>query len=130
MGAPGRFGIAALCYDGARGDARMVRDLAGEVAKLATMPGIVFAEGPAGRRARVAGSGIEVFEIIATYRSVESDWELLRRSYEWLSEDQLRAALDFYAAYPEQIDEWLRTLDPEALEAFWRQHPSSKPPWR
>jgi uncharacterized protein (DUF433 family) len=108
----------------------MVRDLAEEVARLATMPGIVFAEGPAGRRARVAGTGVEVFEVIATYRSVDSDWELLKRSYEWLSEDQLQAALDYYAAYPDQIDEWLRVLAPEALEVFWREHPFSKPPWR
>ena len=108
----------------------MARDLAKEASKLRRVPGIIFADGPAGRRARVGGTGIEVFEIIATYRDVDKDWQLLKQSYEWLTEDQLRAALAYYAAYPAEIDECLRDYEFESIEAFWQAHPSTKPPWR
>lgn len=43
-------------------------------------------------------------EVISTYKSVDGDYERLKRSYEWLSESQLSAALDYYALYPEEID--------------------------
>ena len=32
-------------------------------------PGIVFADGPAGRRAAVGGTGLDVWEIVATWRA-------------------------------------------------------------
>jgi hypothetical protein len=35
---------------------------------------------------------------------VGEDYERLKQSYEWLSEYQLSAALDYYSLYPEEID--------------------------
>lgn len=108
----------------------MTREVEEEAAKLRRVPGIVFADGPAGRRARVGGTGIEVFEVIATYRDVGGDWQLLKQSYDWLTEDQLRAALAYYAAFPAEIDDCLREYESESLEAFWQAYPSTRPPWR
>ncbi|MGI8552778.1 MAG: hypothetical protein ACR2PL_18615 [Dehalococcoidia bacterium] len=51
----------------------MTNELIHEAAKLRRVPGIVYADGPAGRRARVAGSGIEVFEVIRTYHRVDNE---------------------------------------------------------
>ena len=48
----------------------VTKDLLEEAIKMRRCPGILFAEGTTGRRARVAGTGIEVWEVIATYRSV------------------------------------------------------------
>ena len=67
-------------------------------------PGIVFADGPAGRRAVVAGSGLDVWEVVATWRAGGGDWEDLRTDYPWLAEPQLRAALAYYELYPAEID--------------------------
>ena len=70
-------------------------------------PGIIFADGPAGRRARIAGTGIEVREVIASFRNVGRSFARLKKAYHWLSEPQLRSALGYHAAHPEEIDRQL-----------------------
>jgi uncharacterized protein (DUF433 family) len=82
----------------------LARDLLEEAVKLRRCPGITFADGPAGRRARIAGTGIEVWELIAVFKGLEEDYEKLKEAYHWLSEQQIRAALSFYALYPKEID--------------------------
>jgi uncharacterized protein (DUF433 family) len=54
--------------------------------------GIVFADGPTGPRARIAGSGIEVWELIATFKGLGESYDKLKKAYDWLSEPQLRSA--------------------------------------
>jgi uncharacterized protein (DUF433 family) len=71
-------------------------------------PGVVFVDGPTGRRASVAGSGLDVWEVVATWRSSVEDFERLRQSCSWLTEPQLRAALAYYKRYPQEIDARLR----------------------
>jgi uncharacterized protein (DUF433 family) len=90
-------------------------------------PGIVFADGPAGRRAVVAGSGLDVWEIVATWRQGGEDCDQLRRNYPWLSEGQLRVALGYHELYPVEIDARLereRALTPESV---WGELPFAKP---
>lgn len=82
----------------------LARDLLEEAVKLRRCPGITFADGPAGRRARIAGTGIEVWELIATFKGLGEDYENLKEAYHWLSEQQIRAALSYYALYPKEID--------------------------
>jgi uncharacterized protein (DUF433 family) len=82
----------------------LARDLLEEAVKLRRCPGITFADGPTGRRARIAGTGIEVWELIAVFKGLEEDYEKVKEAYHWLSEQQIRAALSFYALYPKEID--------------------------
>jgi uncharacterized protein (DUF433 family) len=82
----------------------MTKDLLEEAIKMRRCPGILFAEGTSGRRARVAGTGIEVWEVIATFKSLHQDLKRLRKAYHWLSNEQLKAALGYYTAYPREID--------------------------
>ncbi|WP_447969754.1 DUF433 domain-containing protein [Nitrospira sp. M1] len=83
----------------------MVNELVNEAVKMRRCPGIVFVDGPSGRRAHIAGTGLDVWEVIAVYDSVHQDLSRLRKSYHWLPETQLRAALGFYATYPKEIQE-------------------------
>lgn len=83
----------------------ITKDLLQEAIKMRRCPGILFAQGTSGRRARVGGTGIEVWELIATYKSVEQDLKRLKKAYHWLSQEQLCAALGYYAAYPREIDQ-------------------------
>lgn len=92
--------------------------LRSEAEKQRRMPGIVFANGPAGRRARIAGTGIEVFQIVKTYRAVGEDREKLAEVYHWLAREQLDAALAYAAAFPEEID--ARLKQEQALENQYR----------
>ena len=76
-----------------------------EAIRMRRVPGIHFVEGVGGsRRAAVAGTGLEVWEIVRTYKEVGEGYGELRRSYPWLSEPQLRAALSYYELYPEEIE--------------------------
>lgn len=84
-----------------------------EAVRASRVPGIVFFQRRDGRRAAIAFSGLEVWEIIATWREAEESWPGLVEAYPELSENQLRAAVAYYRAYPDEIDERL------AREAYW-----------
>jgi uncharacterized protein (DUF433 family) len=82
----------------------VTKDLLQEAIKMRRCPGILFSEGTSGRRARVAGTGIEVWEVIAAYKNVKEDFKRLKKAYHWLSAEQLKAALGYFAIYPKEID--------------------------
>ena len=71
----------------------VAKELLEEAVKIHRCPGIVFTEGVRGRRARVAGTGIEVWEIVATYHGVGRNLGHLRRAYHWLTDQQLIDAI-------------------------------------
>ena len=98
-------------------------ELLTEAIKMRRCPGIVFADGPTGRRARIAGTGLDVWEVIATYQSVDREVGRLRDAYHWLSDPQLRAALGYYAAYPDEIDRRIALNERWTEERLLAQHP-------
>lgn len=79
-------------------------ELLTEAVRMRRVPGIAFADGPAGRRAVVAGSGIDVWEVVNSWKSDEESYTLLRQNYPWLTDMQLRSALAYYRLYPAEID--------------------------
>jgi uncharacterized protein (DUF433 family) len=83
----------------------LASELLAEAAKMRRCPGVVFADGPYGRRARVEGTGIEVWEVIAAWLAVGKDEKRLRKAFAWLSDRQLLATLGYHRAYPKEIDE-------------------------
>ena len=96
--------IQALARESGKDFSAMTNELLEIAVKMHRCPGIVFAEGTNGKRARIAGTGSEVWEIIANYKGVDGDFERLQNTYHWLSELQLRAALGYYRAYADEID--------------------------
>jgi uncharacterized protein (DUF433 family) len=82
----------------------LATELLEEALRMRRAPGVVFADGPAGRRAVVAGTGLDVWEIVASWQASARDFHQLRQNYPWLSEPQLRAVLAYYEAYPHEID--------------------------
>lgn len=83
----------------------VTNELLKEAIKTHRCPGIVFTEGTSGKRARVAGTGIEVWEIIATYKSVANDFKRLSKAYSWLTVQQLKSAIGYYRLYTKEIDD-------------------------
>jgi hypothetical protein len=84
-------------------------------------PGIVFRDGPAGRRAGVAG-GPDVWEIIGAVRGMPERGEARVSALAGrlgLPESKIRIALRYYGEYPGEIDDWIEANDAEAdrLEA-------------
>src|SRR5260370_25195534 len=66
-------------------------------------PLIRFADGPAGRRARLIGTGKDVWEIIAVVRDNGGD-AAEAASYLEISLSLIPAAMDYYGAYTAGID--------------------------
>ncbi len=99
-----------------------------EAIKMRRIPGIIFADSPSGGRvARIAGTGLEVFEVVQAYRSMESSWPRLKEAFHWLSDLQLRAALAYADAYPEEIEERIRREEQWTPEALWERYPFMSP---
>jgi len=111
--------IAAAVDEAARARGQdvssIVAELATEAMKMRLVPGIVFADGPSGRRARIEGTGIEVFEIIQGHRAAEQDRQRLNEAFHWLDQRQIDAALAYYRLFPDDVDPFL--MD-EEFEAF------------
>jgi uncharacterized protein (DUF433 family) len=101
----------------------VARDLLVEAVRMKNCPGIIFADGPTGRRARVSGTGIDVWEIAAAFKGLGEDYAALQKAYHWLSEPQLRSALSYYALYPEEIDAWVKRNRDLTLEKVSRRFP-------
>jgi uncharacterized protein (DUF433 family) len=109
----------------------LVSEMVTEAIKMRRVPGIVFADGATGRRARVGGTGIEVFEVIGLYEAVDRDRQRVRENLPQLTSHQVDMAISYYEAYPEEIRPYLLTEEEEiaAIEAFWEANPYARPPW-
>lgn len=68
-------------------------------------PGIVFRDGPSGRRAGLAG-GLDVWEVVAVLRRQGERGEAAVRAFgeeTGLTGQQVRTALSYFASYQEEI---------------------------
>lgn len=88
-------------------------------------PGIVFRDGPVGRRAALAG-GSDVWEVVSVVRNTGARGEAaIGTAAEWLAltPAQVRTAMRYYGEYPDEIDERIRRNQEEsaAAEAAWKR---------
>ena len=67
-------------------------------------PGIGFADGPAGRRAVLQGTGLDVWEAVATVTQPGGSVEATA-AYLELPVSTIRMAVRYYAAFPAEIDD-------------------------
>jgi len=84
----------------------LVTGLLEEGLKVRRFPGVVFRDGPTGRRAGLMG-GPDVWEVIRDVRRAPGRGEArIRRvaTESGLTESQVRLAVDFYSSFPDEID--------------------------
>jgi uncharacterized protein (DUF433 family) len=79
-------------------------------------PLVRFAEGPAGRRARVVGTGKDVWEVIAVVRDNGGDAAETARYLE-MPLGLVQAAITYYGAYSDEVDQWIDLNAEEATGA-------------
>lgn len=80
-------------------------------------PGVVFRDGPSGRRAALVG-GPDVWEVIETLKGTKLTGEqALDATAQWgnLSHGQVRIAVSYYADFREEIDARIAHNRDEAL---------------
>ena len=115
--------IERIARETGRDFSSIAKDLLAEAIKMRRCPGIVFVDGVSGRRARIAGTGLEVWEVISTYRSVNQDFGRLQKAYHWLTEQQLRAAIGYYTVYREEIDALIKLNESWSRETVNERFP-------
>lgn len=79
-------------------------------------PLVRFVEGPAGRRARLVGTGIDVWEVVAAVRDSDGDVRETA-AYLELPVGPVQAAVAYYGAFRDEIDGWIERNEQESAEA-------------
>lgn len=115
--------IRAIARESGKDFSAMTKELLEVAVKMHRCPGIVFSEGVSGKRARIAGTGLEVWEVIANYKSLSENMERLKTAYNWLTELQIRAALGYYRAYPDEIDQLIALNESWTADSIQKRHP-------
>jgi len=89
--------------------------------RMEAHPGIAFRDGPAGRRPGLR-RGPDVWEVISTLRANDGSVGATAKVLA-LPEREVRIALAYYGDHADEIDEWLRANEEEAVraEAAWRR---------
>ncbi len=107
-----------------RDENEFLDELIEESVRMREHPGIGFKGGPAGRRAWVVGTGLDVWEMVEMHRSMGR--EALLESMGNVSEASLEATLSYFEAYPEEIEAALKenALPPEHWHGL---HPETIP---
>jgi hypothetical protein len=104
---------------GGESKARLAHRYIAEGMEMEDHPGIVFRNGPGGRRPGLAG-GPDVWQVIAVLKGSGKKREAaIRHAAEWLSlgPDQVRAAVGYYGHHQREIDDWIRRNDEDAQAA-------------
>jgi uncharacterized protein (DUF433 family) len=85
-------------------------------------PLIVFREGAAGRRAALVGTRLDVAQVIDTLRESDNSVEATAE-YLGIPEQQVRAAVRYYADFRDEVDEWRERMREiaEREEEAWRR---------
>jgi hypothetical protein len=95
---------------------RLAQRYIGEGMRLDRHPGILFRDGPAGRRAVLVG-GPDVWEVIAAARSApERGDDLIGALSQRLGvpAERVRIAVRYYGEYPEEVDRFIAANEDEA----------------
>ena len=100
-----RSEIARLARRHRRSFSEVAQDLMDEALRLRTCPGIYFADEPDGREAKLAGTGLGVWEVIRDYLELGKNRAALRKLFPHLSTAQVQACLLYYAKHPGEIDD-------------------------
>jgi hypothetical protein len=102
----------------------LAQRLVDEGLRMADHPGVVFKDGPSGRRAALA-FGPDVWEVVKVLRELDERGEsAITATAELLAltEAKVRVAMHYYADYPDEIDAEISAADEAsaAAEAAWQ----------
>jgi uncharacterized protein (DUF433 family) len=79
-------------------------------------PLVRFVDGPAGRRAHLLGTGLDVWEVVSVVRHNGGD-AAAAADYLEIPLGLVQAAVGYYGAYSEEVDEWIDANSAEGERA-------------
>ena len=115
-----RVAIERMAKRMRRSFSEVTQDLIDEALRMRECPGIYFADEPAGREAKVSGTGLAVWEIIRDYLAAGKNEQAVRKAFPQLSGAQVKACLLYYGKYPQEIEAAIEenaALTREAVQA-------------
>ena len=89
---------------------RVIREMLELMLRMQRFPGVVFVEGPAGRRAHLAGTGLDVWEVIGLLQEYKTVAKL-REGFPQLSPMAIQVARAYAEAHPDEISAFLQLND-------------------
>ena len=84
---------------------------------LENYPDLEWRQGVGGWRAGIKGTAIDVYTVVGYALAGYSPQEIAADLLPQLSFDQVRATLQYYAEYPDEIDQILAESEPESVKA-------------
>lgn len=84
---------------------------------LGRYPELEWRQGPGGWRVGIKGTAIDVYTVVGYSCAGHSPQEIASELLPLLSLEQVRAALRYYAEYPDEIDQILAEGEAEAVKA-------------
>lgn len=111
--------LARRAHDEGVSETSLVARLLDEGLKASAHPGIVYRDGPAGRRAAVAG-GPDVWEIVVALRHTRKrgDARVVAAAEQLdVAEQLVRTAVSFAAAHPDEVEAMIRRNESAAERA-------------
>lgn len=83
-------------------------------------PLVRFVDGPAGRRPHLQGTGLDIWEVISVVRDNDGN-EQAAAEYLQIRLGLVQAAVAYYGAYRDEIDEWIQLNERESdtARAAW-----------
>src|SRR5262245_14390647 len=117
-----RSGLRAYLEDLADRSQRSVSDVAQQLLEEAIRtrecPGIYFAEEPAGRTAKIMGTGLGVWEVMRDYVAAGEREDRVREIFPQLTPAQIGASRNYFLSYRDEIERRITenaALTPESV---------------
>ena len=98
-----RAEIERIAKRSRRSFSEVAQDLLEEALRMRACPGIYFADEPAGREAKVAGTGLGVWEVVRDYLVEGGNAEKVKEALPQVGDADLKAALLYYKKYPQEV---------------------------
>ncbi len=103
----------------------LVQRLVDEGLRMVEHPGVVFKDGPGGRRPALR-VGPDIWELVKFLREIDERGEpaIAAASDVFVIPDSaVRVGLDYYTSYSDEVDSWIADADAvsERAEQAWRQ---------
>jgi len=117
-----RAGLEQAATRARRSVSEVAQELIEEGLRMRECPGIYFATEPAGRTAKISGTGLGVWEVLRDFVR-DADPERMRRAFPQLSSAQMTAALIYFRRYPEEIRRQVEANAALTAEALERRYP-------
>ena len=118
-----RAEIERMAKRARRSFSEVAQDLLEEAVRMRSCPGIYFADEPAGREAKVSGTGLGVWEVMRDYKAVKGHDRQLRRMLPHTTPERVKAALLYYSKYPDEVDAAIEDNESLTFDVLQERYP-------